>query len=72
MLGSMTDIIVPAFVNCKNAIPQIYKNNKASLRHVERLCTETGKLIEHIYSFLIIVERILQKYADKNSTEESE
>jgi hypothetical protein len=32
------------------------------------LCTDTGKLIEHIYGFLMIVEQILAKYADKNSS----
>lgn len=31
------------------------------------LSTETGKLIEHIYGFLMIVERILAKYEEKNS-----
>jgi hypothetical protein len=30
-------------------------------------CTDIGKLIEHIYGFLMIVGRILAKYADKNS-----
>jgi hypothetical protein len=35
-------------------------------------CTDTGKLIEHIYGFLMIVERILAKYDEKNSDNQSE
>jgi hypothetical protein len=31
------------------------------------LCTDTGKLIEHIYGFLMIAERILQKYEEKKA-----
>ncbi|MDF2431755.1 MAG: hypothetical protein JWP44_1386 [Mucilaginibacter sp.] len=34
--------------------------------------TPSGKLIEHIYGFMMIVERILEKYAEKNSGEKSE
>lgn len=34
--------------------------------------TDTGKLIEHIYGFLVIVERILQKYDEKNPDSQSE
>jgi hypothetical protein len=43
-----------------------------------RLCvdsfvsTDSGKLIEHIYGFLIIVERILQKYDNRNPSGKSE
>lgn len=33
--------------------------------------TDTGKLIEHIYGFLKIVERILTKYDEKNSGNQS-
>jgi hypothetical protein len=36
------------------------------------LSTDTGKLIEHIYGFLMIVERILAKYDEKNSDNQSE
>ncbi|HEY4324799.1 MAG TPA: hypothetical protein VGN20_12465 [Mucilaginibacter sp.] len=36
------------------------------------LCTDSEKLIEHIYGFLMVVERILKKFADKNSREKSE
>jgi hypothetical protein len=36
------------------------------------LSTDSRKLIEHIYGFLMIVERILQEYAEKNSDEKSE
>jgi hypothetical protein len=35
-------------------------------------CTDSGKLIEHIYGFLMVVERILQKYDDNQSKEISE
>jgi len=34
--------------------------------------TDTGKLIEHIYGFLMIVERILAKYDEKNQGSQSE
>lgn len=33
------------------------------------LSTQGGKLIEHIYGFLMTVERILQKYADEKLRE---
>jgi len=36
------------------------------------MCTDSGKLFEHIYGFLMIVERILQKYVEENSGEKSE
>jgi len=35
-------------------------------------CTESGKLIEHIYGFLMIVERILHKYEEKKLGERDE
>jgi len=42
------------------------------LSSTQLFCTETGKLIEHIYGFLMIVERILAKYDEKNSEEKNE
>lgn len=35
-------------------------------------CTESGKLIEHIYGFLMIVELILHKYEEKKLGERDE
>jgi hypothetical protein len=35
-------------------------------------CTVSGKLFEHIYGFLIVVERILLKYDEKNLDDKSE
>jgi hypothetical protein len=34
--------------------------------------TDSGKIIEHIYGFLMVVERILKKYDEKNSARKSE
>ncbi|MFB0494814.1 hypothetical protein ABID99_001051 [Mucilaginibacter sp. OAE612] len=39
---------------------------------INPMCTETGKLIEHIYSFLMIVERILEKYEEQKLREKHE
>jgi hypothetical protein len=36
------------------------------------LSTQSGKLIEHIYGFLMIVERILQQNEEKNSGNQRE
>jgi hypothetical protein len=36
------------------------------------LSTDNGKLIEHIYGFLMVAERILAKYDQKNSENKSE
>jgi hypothetical protein len=36
------------------------------------ICTDSGKIIEHIYGFLMVVERILQKYDEKNSEKKNE
>jgi hypothetical protein len=36
------------------------------------MCTDSGKLIEHIYGFLKVVERILEKYAEKTPGNQSE
>jgi len=47
-----------------------YKTTKAD-RKIS-FCTDSGKLIEHIYGFLMVVERILQKYDEKNSNNQSE
>jgi len=33
---------------------------------------DSGKLIEHIYGFLIVVDRILQKYVDNKCKDISE
>jgi hypothetical protein len=33
------------------------------------LSTDSGKLFEHIYGFLMVVEQILERYAEKNSDE---
>ena len=36
------------------------------------LSTDSGRLIEHIYGFLMVVERILAKYEEENSGNQSE
>ena len=46
--------------------------NKSPIRTSIGFSTDTGKLIEHIYGFLMIVEQILQKYTDKQLRETSE
>lgn len=40
-------------------------NDKSPL-FTEGFCTETGRLIEHIYDFLMFVKRILAKYVEKS------
>ena len=52
-------------------------NNKARYFHTRLFvdsnnCTQTEKLIEHIYGFLMIVERILEKYEEKKSGNQSQ
>jgi len=46
------------------------KTTKADL--AISFCTDSGKLIEHIYGFLKVVERILEKYAEKTPGNQSE
>lgn len=47
--------------------------NKKGIRNLRIPCEYSErKLIEHIYGFLMIVERILQKYADKKSEDKNE
>lgn len=56
-------------------VPEILGNKKAiSVFHLiaSFSSTETGKLIEHIYGFLMIVERILHKYEEQKLGEKDE
>ena len=55
---------------CSICSATLLKTTKAD--HEISFCTDNGKLIEHIYGFLMVVERILQKYADNQSNEISE
>jgi len=44
----------------------------SKVRYYLTFRTDSGKLIEHIYGFLMLVERVLEKYAEKNSEKKSE
>jgi len=52
---------------------EFYTHEKRKQRpSVVSLSTQSGKFFEHIYGFLMIAERILQKYEEKKPREKNE
>jgi hypothetical protein len=59
-------------INEKLWYNKIKRKTLARTSVLARVCTDSGKLIEHIYGFLMIVGRILAKYDEKKSDNQSE
>jgi hypothetical protein len=50
----------------------LYIEQPPSDLSANHMCTDSGKLIEYLYGFLMIAEGILEKYAERNPNNKSE
>jgi len=63
--------VPPVPWNTLTLAPWFYsKTTKADL--AISFCTDSGKFFEHIYGFLMVVERIFEKHAEKNLDKKGE
>ncbi|HEX8020925.1 hypothetical protein [Mucilaginibacter sp.] len=69
--GGVIKVIATYLIGLRKMFHQKFSDNKKAISVFYLIAsfssTDNGRLIEHIYGFLITAERILQKYGDENS-----